>query len=50
MKKIFLISLLSFFSIACSQNNSLDYKTELKNLKTYVENTYKNDSDKIKSY
>lgn len=50
MKKILLIALFSLFSVACSQNKSLDYRSEVKNLKSYVENTYKNDSDKIKSY
>lgn len=50
MKKLYIIILFIFFSIACSQNNSLEYKLEIKNLKTYIENTYKNDSKKIKSY
>ncbi|WP_185670491.1 hypothetical protein [Chryseobacterium sp. POL2] len=50
MKKILLITLFSFFTVAFSQNKSLDYRSEIKNLKTYVENTYKNDYDKIKSY
>ena len=50
MKKLLLIVLLLLFSIAYSQNKSTDYSTEVKSLENYVQNTYKNDSDKIKSY
>lgn len=50
MKKLLLIALLPLFSVACSQNKSSDYSTEVKDLKAYVENVYKNDAKMVKGY
>lgn len=50
MKKLLLITTLSMFSIACSQTQSADYDNNIKNLKLFVENVYKNDSTKVKTY
>lgn len=50
MKKLLLIATLFMFSIASSQTQSSDYDNKVKNLKTFVENIYNNDSTKIKTY
>ena len=50
MKKLLLIVSLILFSVIYSQTKSTDYGNEIKNLQTYIENAYQNDSDKIKSY
>lgn len=50
MKKILLVMLLLSFTIAYSQNKSTDYNSEIKNLKSYVEDTSNNNLIKFKTY
>lgn len=50
MKKILLIIVLWTFSIACYQNKSANYGLEVEKLKVFVEDIYKNDSAKVKTY
>lgn len=50
MKKSLLIIVLSIFSIACSQSKSTNYGLQVENLKIFVDDIYKNDSAKVKTY
>lgn len=50
MKKILLLFLLLSFSIMYSQIKSMDYDSKVKDLKSYVEDTSKNNLLKFKTY